>query len=435
MATKRLNYFDGQYLDENDFKNEQQYHIDALKSHNKNLHDWGIAHGLDVEFDTGKKFVIVNEGMAVDNNGRQMVVEKSIEIDLATSTESTVYLTISYRETETDSKEEEGIEGKTRITEEPRIEYGAKKPDDPSIKIFLAKVTLNPENKVVKAVDKSERKIIGISQDIKAKSVSFILPTDSDKWPKMKGFEDGNLEISSKDTILSGDLEVNGTIRGNLENDIVGNDQIKDESISASKFSFIRSVNGSGDIDENGEREIKFKPPDPKEPHLYIASVIPEDPDSSIEWSWMAKRKKDGELGYRLKIKNLSDKKIKFSYVCYDILYSGVHTRISPVNSKLVLLHNKREIELTQDEMEFGKNDFEGDISEEDSNYITRKEGDRYHFKIIMDEGKFYILDEYSTNGTKLKNKDIKGKGRQELKDRDVITLANNILQLEFRKD
>ena len=68
---KRLHYFDHQFLREDDFTDEQEYHMGMTRLHNRLLHTWGIADGLEVEFETGASAVTVRSGTAVDSQGRQ----------------------------------------------------------------------------------------------------------------------------------------------------------------------------------------------------------------------------------------------------------------------------------------------------------------------------------------------------------------------------
>ena len=72
----------------------------------------------------------------------------------------------------------------------------------------------------------------------------------------------------------------------------------------------------------------------------------------------------------------------------------------------------------------FGRSDFVGVVPEEILRTISRR-----HFTIGYDyaQGTFVIWDEGSTNGTYLNGVDIRGKGRQPLKDGDIISPANAI--------
>jgi len=94
----------------------------------------------------------------------------------------------------------------------------------------------------------------------------------------------------------------------------------------------------------------------------------------------------------------------------------------------------EREIEITQDETVFGKEDFEGDLPEEELKYISRRI--KPHFIILQENNRYYIQDDNSTNGTKLNGMEIKGSGRQELKDNDEIILGGNeSFIIKFRRE
>ena len=187
MTIKRLNYFTGQFLEENDFKDEQQYHMDAIRSHSKNLHTWGIAYGLDVTFTHGDKYVMVSGGMAIDSQGRQIILNEDEQIDLSAATATTLYLTISYDQSLSDPTEETGVKGYSRITEHPGIKYDPKMPDEPAINILLAKLILDPDDMTIHQVDIEDKKYAGAAGgDMVVRSLSFLLPDDSNMLPVMR---------------------------------------------------------------------------------------------------------------------------------------------------------------------------------------------------------------------------------------------------------
>lgn len=323
MTIKRLNYFTGQFLEENDFKDEQQYHMNAIRSHNANLHTWGIAYGLDVTFTPGSKYVIVSVGMAIDGQGRQIVLNEDERIDLSAATATTLYLTISYDQSLSDPAEKTGVKGYSRIIEQPDIKYDPKMPDEPAIKILLAKMILDPDTMAVHQIDMEDRKYAGaVGGDMVVRSLSFLLPTDSKNLPVMRGIDDG-MEVNSNNTTHTGDLNVAGILTGNLGKDMVGTDQIADKSVPISKFKTHRR--SSEEI--LGEKPIEIEANSEKEIHselsnshrFFITSVLPTTPDSTIDWRWVVNFHKD-QYFYRLMVKNLSDKKIGVRFKYYDIL-------------------------------------------------------------------------------------------------------------------
>lgn len=274
---KRLNYYTGQLLNADDFKDEQMYHVDKLRSHNRNLHTWGIARGLNVE-KIGTKNVTISLGMAIDGMGRQIVLDELREIDLTQSTASSLYLTISYNEEQTDFREGEGDKEYTRIGEECVIEYDTNEPDELSMKIILAKLIFDREKDTLRDIDLEERRNVrNIGGDIEVKSIDFSLPTkeDSDNFPRIKGVDGVNpgLEIISENTTLKGNLNVSGTLTGKL---------------TISGMSTIQS-SGTAEIGPRSEAKVDFTEPDTKH-RFFITSVIPITPNSSIEWRWQVEK-------------------------------------------------------------------------------------------------------------------------------------------------
>jgi hypothetical protein len=76
-----------------------------------------------------------------------------------------------------------------------------------------------------------------------------------------------------------------------------------------------------------------------------------------------------------------------------------------------------------------GRKDFEDYMPFEDKTYISR-----HHIDIWQEDGKYYIEDRSSTNGTKVNGMEIRGAGRYGLFDGDVIELATK-LSIIFRED
>ncbi|MDV3002607.1 MAG: hypothetical protein N5P05_004262 (plasmid) [Chroococcopsis gigantea SAG 12.99] len=72
----RLNYHNGLFLTEEEFKTEQKFHIAQQQFHNQYLHIPGIAKGLDVTVNnTDKSIVKISEGAAVDEEGNILVLK------------------------------------------------------------------------------------------------------------------------------------------------------------------------------------------------------------------------------------------------------------------------------------------------------------------------------------------------------------------------
>lgn len=92
----------------------------------------------------------------------------------------------------------------------------------------------------------------------------------------------------------------------------------------------------------------------------------------------------------------------------------------------MLILPNNHEIKITEPEKIIGREDLVGAISADELQFIGRK-----HFKIIQMDNVLYIEDLDSANGTKLNGEEIKGNGRKELKDNDIILVAD-VIQIRY---
>lgn len=216
--TKRLHYFDHQFLRAADFTDEQEYHLGRRRLHNRALHTWGIAEGLDVSFDTGSAAVTVQQGTAVDSDGNEIVLTEDRRVDLsAQPAGAAVYVTIEYRETQTDLSKETDIQDNTRWTEDPDIKALADRPAQPSRQIILGKV--NRSGTVVSDIDRSDRRAAGaVSGDITTSALTLKRErVDPATWPRLTcsgsnqaALENGSLKIDANREIFFAD---NGQIR------------------------------------------------------------------------------------------------------------------------------------------------------------------------------------------------------------------------------
>jgi hypothetical protein len=117
-APKRPNYFQSQFLVVRDFKDEQAYHEEMLRRHNRLMHDWGVVRdGLQVTKPAkpGDNFTI-SAGSAIDSLGREIVLEPKIDsvpqtwalgadkVQAARDTAGSqdVSITIAFQETDSD---------------------------------------------------------------------------------------------------------------------------------------------------------------------------------------------------------------------------------------------------------------------------------------------------------------------------------------------
>ncbi|MBD0319012.1 MAG: hypothetical protein ICV87_01665, partial [Gemmatimonadetes bacterium] len=137
--SKRLNYFDHQFLRRDDFADEQAYHLGMRRAHNRMLHTPGVAQGLVVAADgTG---ITVSEGVAIDAEGRELVLADDVERDLASTPGDTLWVTMVYREERVDRTNETGAEGDRRTAERGEVAVTAAEPAGDGLTLVLARVT------------------------------------------------------------------------------------------------------------------------------------------------------------------------------------------------------------------------------------------------------------------------------------------------------
>ncbi|WP_150275695.1 tail fiber domain-containing protein [Paenibacillus tepidiphilus] len=153
---KRMNYFNGLLLKEEDLKLDQSYHQRLQRLHNRYFHDWGVVNGLEVKpSKTDPTRVTITPGIAInrvldpENNeeiGQEIVVgadHPSLHLDLAGySTSDQIYITVSYSELLTDTDADKGGTNNIHVWEYPLIKTSSKKPEEPSKDILIARVVL-----------------------------------------------------------------------------------------------------------------------------------------------------------------------------------------------------------------------------------------------------------------------------------------------------
>ena len=164
-VVKRVRFFDGQYLQDQDFVDEQHYQIDRQRRHNRTLHVAGIADGLGVTAVVGAPQVVVAAGTAIDADGRQIVVTDepvtARTINLANYLSRTVHLYLLFQEVES-NPQASGSADFGRWLEQPQFvvvdvqtTYEFATPP-----VLLGRVVLN--NQAVETVDASVRVYSGL---------------------------------------------------------------------------------------------------------------------------------------------------------------------------------------------------------------------------------------------------------------------------------
>jgi hypothetical protein len=95
----RPHYYRGQLLLEDDFLAEQNYHVNARRRHDLNLHGWGIVHGLSISRESAKT-IAINPGFAIDEAGYEIFVDATKQVNLAEfGSNELLRVSLAYEET------------------------------------------------------------------------------------------------------------------------------------------------------------------------------------------------------------------------------------------------------------------------------------------------------------------------------------------------
>ena len=99
---ERPAFFDGQLLAAEDLGAMYDFHREVRWLHNRALHNWGIAVGLDATGAKGDRVVVITPGYAIDCQGHDVVLSTTQTLTVppiagaASGGPATLYLTVSY---------------------------------------------------------------------------------------------------------------------------------------------------------------------------------------------------------------------------------------------------------------------------------------------------------------------------------------------------
>jgi hypothetical protein len=132
---KRLNFFLGQQLSVDDFRDEQEYHLQSRWLHNRLLHGTGVIDGLDIAIggDASEPSVTVQPGVAIDPLGREIILGEPVQVALPPCEPSAVRLVAVeylYRETDFAPRVHDGEKAATRIEDGVRLRLALGPCDD-----------------------------------------------------------------------------------------------------------------------------------------------------------------------------------------------------------------------------------------------------------------------------------------------------------------
>jgi hypothetical protein len=161
-SIKRVNHFQGQFLDEDDFNVAHDYHRTMRYWTNFAMLRPGVVTGLDFDVSHGEAFLTVGPGMALDRDenervSREIVLSESRDLALAEYAGKSVWVMIAYGEQQKSEDHEDvaGFEGYSRTTEQAILK-SAPVGDQPDIlpglrgrDIVLGRVSVSADGKTL----------------------------------------------------------------------------------------------------------------------------------------------------------------------------------------------------------------------------------------------------------------------------------------------
>ncbi len=259
--TKRMNYFNGLLLKEEDLTLDQNYHIQHQRLHNGSFHEWGVVDGLDVEEVPNLPQIIVKQGLAlnkvIDTNTNMMIGQEiwicenhpDNPVDLKNyTTDDNIYIFVRYKEEESDVESKKGGERKIHKWERAEIKHSNKKPENPREDVIIACVKLKKDinNKDVidtenikydYIVDKDGQKVtvrtyavtdgnsqefgqirIGNKERINLPHIDGKIENNKDGLEINSPFTNFTGKVTSDGLLTTGEAVVNGTLTVNTNN-------------------------------------------------------------------------------------------------------------------------------------------------------------------------------------------------------------------------
>jgi hypothetical protein len=287
----RMRYFDGLFLNAEDYSLDQEFYLRLQRLHNRYLHTWGIVCGLKVVPVAGEAMKVkVLEGLALnqvvvtdektkksESISQEILIyeghpDNPVDLSEYNANES-IYIMVSYEETKADRNNERGQGEEIHIWERGRISHSNQLPEDLSKYIVLARVV--PRNDGKNAIIDSEcifdysidssrtplrvyagaagKKLVTERLIVKAKSDDSIEDMAQNEktlasMPSIYTLQDGNiLQIDAPTTYFTGDVKIlqDVTLMGELF--------MQNKDKSQSELRIMNSFVEVNSPDENGE--------------------------------------------------------------------------------------------------------------------------------------------------------------------------------------
>lgn len=201
----RVNYFDGETLNREDFAADQSYFRGIVAEHNRSLHVWGIITGLDVVAAREKGSIVIKAGCAIDGEGREIRLQREILSQAPMPFGGTYAITLRHHQQLDGRTDETAVAGFKEISETPEISWTGGAPLCADTNLLLAIVTVDANGSVT-SIDPDCRRWVGIN----VSKAQFILPNMRHaEWPLIEGWEHG---ASSGLRVEAPELRIKGTL-------------------------------------------------------------------------------------------------------------------------------------------------------------------------------------------------------------------------------
>ncbi|MDQ3928727.1 MAG: DUF4159 domain-containing protein [Chloroflexota bacterium] len=161
VQLKRVNPFMGLMIDATTWGDSHDYHRQSGQAHALVMHGWGIVTGLEVDAaDPADRSVWIRPGVAVDPEGKLIIVAQPFRYQITTQEPGLIYLVLMFREIPTDPalSIEDGSERPSRLLEAYAIYERDRLPDQPHVE--LARIQQSAGKKPLKdAADQTTPKV------------------------------------------------------------------------------------------------------------------------------------------------------------------------------------------------------------------------------------------------------------------------------------
>lgn len=313
-VTKRMNYFDRQFLRRKDFQDEQDYHIDRRRRHNRLLHTPGVAEDLMVTGEVGSTMVTVSTGMAIDPEGREIVLAKERQLIMPIGPHS-IYVYISYIEAPSDPSTDPGVTGYTRVEESPDLNWqavvGAEQsgtvPDNVEL---LAWIQLDGNGHVVNIADVSTVAGAMISDG------AITEPKLANNAVSTRTIQ-GNAVTETKLQSDPYDNNNRAVTTNHIKDGAITKEKISDNSVPISKMSVGSVLEGEVSI---GAKQTAYLPLDDKAQHKFYLVSMYNTSEGLFSWQWIYAQAGEGPPSRWLAVTNLSEVTASIKGKIYELL-------------------------------------------------------------------------------------------------------------------